>query len=88
MNLSHAVAIVLYELSRIKPGPWQGEKADREGLLSHYELLLRTIGYPEHKFERAIIMLRRIFARADLSQKEVSMLRGILRKTLWKVRNR
>jgi tRNA/rRNA methyltransferase len=101
MNISHAVTVVLYELMDTKKvgvnksfsmrsievgvDP-MAAREDRERLLSHCERVLTQIQYPPHRMERTLVMLRRIFAKANLTKYEVSMLRGILRKTEWKIR--
>jgi tRNA/rRNA methyltransferase len=89
MNLSHAVAIVLYELSEVQAaaGPALAHIEDKERLLAHLRRLLDEIGYREHKKEKTMLMLRRILGRAELTTGEVQTLRGILRKVEWKIRN-
>lgn len=88
MNVSHAVAVVLYELTdmeKVGVDP-VAAREDRERLLNHYERVLTHIRYPRHRMERTLVMLRRIFAKANLTKHEVTMLRGMLRKTEWKVK--
>jgi len=43
------------------------------------------IGYKDHKREKTLLMLRRIIGRAELTEREVQTLRGILRKAEWKI---
>jgi len=81
MNLSHAVAVVLYELSEVKGGDTPLADPFDIGLLyDHMSELLVDIDYPEHKREKTELMLRRIFGRACLLPREVQTLRGIIRK--------
>lgn len=81
MNLSHAVAVVLYELSEVKGGDTPVADPFDIGLLyDHLSELLVDIDYPEHKREKTELMLRRIFGRACLLPREVQTLRGIIRK--------
>ncbi len=81
MNLSHAVAVVLYELSEITNGDTPlAEPFDIQLLYEHLAELLNDIDYPEHKREKTELMLRRIFGRACLLPREVQTLRGIIRK--------
>ncbi|MCK4475106.1 MAG: RNA methyltransferase [Methanophagales archaeon] len=92
MNLSHAVAVVLYELSEV-----DGEMASASGtirlasieakerLFMHMKTFLDEIGYKEHKKDKTVLMLRRILGRAELTVREVQTLRGILRKAEWKI---
>ncbi|WP_406670177.1 RNA methyltransferase [Methanolobus sp. ZRKC4] len=81
MNLSHAVAVVLYELSEITNGDTPlADPFDIQLLYEHLTELLNDIDYPEHKREKTELMLRRIFGRACLLPREVQTLRGIIRK--------
>ncbi len=87
MNLSHAVAIVLYELSKIEGGGIPLAKhSDLELLYEHLDEVLEDIDYKEHKKHKTKIMLRRILGRAELTGREVQTLRGVLRRIQWKVR--
>jgi tRNA/rRNA methyltransferase len=83
MNLSHAVAVVLYEL-RDAGGDF-GEitlanVADKARLFTHVRTFLDEIEYREHKREKTMLMLRRILGRAELTQREVRTLHGIVSK--------
>ncbi len=82
MNISHAVAVVLYELSELEGGNSPlAEGFDLQLLYEHLEELLEEIDYPPHKKDKTFLMLRRIFGRAGLTPREVQTLRGIIRKT-------
>ena len=88
MNLSHAVAVVLYELSEVQAASGEQPLArveDKERLFDHMRTFLDEIGYREHKKEKTMLMLRRILGRAELTANEVQTLRGILRKAEWKI---
>ena len=81
MNISHAVAVVLYELSELEGGNSPlAEGFDLQLLYEHLEELLEEIDYPPHKKDKTFLMLRRIFGRAGLTPREVQTLRGIIRK--------
>lgn len=81
MNLSHAVTIVLYELSELEGGNSPlAEGFDLRLLYGHLDELLEEIDYPAHKKDKTSLMLRRIFGRAGLTPREVQTLRGIIRK--------
>ncbi len=81
MNLSHAVAVVLYELSDLTTGELPlADAFDVRLLHEHFAELLDDIDYPEHKKEKTKLMIKRIFGRACLLEREVQTLRGILRK--------
>jgi len=88
MNLSHAVAVVLYELSDVQVA-YGGQPLacveDKERLFDHVRTFLDEIGYREHKKEKTMLMLRRILGRAELTASELQTLRGILRKAEWKI---
>lgn len=87
MNLSHAVAIVLYELSELEGGSKPlAEGFDLQLLYEHLDELLEEIDYPAHKKDKTSLMLRRIFGRAGLTPREVQTLRGIIRKSERKMR--
>lgn len=81
MNLSHAVAVVLYELSDLEGGNNPlAEGFDLQLLYRHLDELLEKINYPPHKKDKTSLMLRRIFGRAGLTPREVQTLRGVIRK--------
>ena len=82
MNLSHAVAVVLYELSELEGGSNPlADGFDLQLLYGHLQEFLEKIDYPPHKKDKTFLMLRRIFGRAGLPPREVQTLRGILKKT-------
>ena len=82
MNMSHAAAVVLYELSDIGPGEKRlAEPFDVALLYEHLFSMLDDIDYPAHKIEKTKLMLKRILGRAGLLEREVQTLRGILRRT-------
>ncbi len=81
MNISHAVAVVLYELSNLEGGNSPlAEEFDLKLLYGHLDELLEKINYPPHKKDKTSLMLRRIFGRAGLTPREVQTLRGVIRK--------
>ena len=81
MNLSHSVAVVLYELSELRGGNNPlADGFDLQLLYGHLEELLEKIDYPFHKKDKTYLMLRRIFGRAGLTPREVQTLRGVIRK--------
>lgn len=80
MNLSHAVTIVLYELSDVTGGEHllaDGEMM--EILYQHVEQLLESVHHPEHKKDKTSIMIRRILGRAMISPREYFTLMGVIR---------
>ncbi len=86
MNLSHAVAVILYELRDSKGGDRHlADHFDVELLYEHIDEVLDDIEYKEHKEDKTKLMLRRILGRAELTAREVQTLRGILRRVQWKL---
>ncbi len=88
MNISHAVAVVLYELSNLEGGNSPlAEGFDLKLLYGHLEELLDKMNYPPHKKDKTSLMLRRIFGRVGLTPREVQTLRGVIRKIERKMGN-
>ena len=92
MNLSHAVAVVLYSLFikkeiEIKEKSTIG-KIEKEKLYIFFKELLDKINYPEHKKEKTEIMFKRIMGRAIPSKWEYHTLMGVFSKTLEKINSK
>lgn len=86
MNLSHAVSVVLYELSDVESGEtYIADHFDIELLYEHIEEVLSDIEYKEHKEDKTMLMLKRILGRSELTGREVQTLRGVLRRIQWKL---
>jgi tRNA/rRNA methyltransferase len=90
LNLAHAVAIVAYELyQRFEAMPLGrklelAETAELEGLFEHLEQCLLEIKFlDENNPKRIMATLRQILSRADLEERDVRILRGILRQWSW-----
>lgn len=93
LNLSHAVLIVLYEIfkslnhqSNQVNTQILSQKIDhqlKEGFYQHLEEALISINYLQGKKKDHVLRdLKNIFNRSQLSDKDVSMLRGIFRQIL------
>ncbi|MFQ6106915.1 MAG: RNA methyltransferase [Thermoplasmata archaeon] len=85
LNISHAVAIVLYEIycsKTKKKGRREASGKEKELLCDYFRQLLNRIDYPEHKKERTSIMFRRIMGRAVPSKWEYHALMGVFSRTL------
>ncbi len=89
LNLSHAVAVFLYELRsqlkgvtapKRKLAPWE----ELQGLFAHMEEALSRIGFmdPQNP-KRGVEDLKEILLRAGLDSKEVRLLRGLFRRIIW-----
>ena len=82
MNISHAVAIFLYELQDLSPGQYPlADRYNKDLLYDHIHEFLHKIPYPPHKLEKTALMMRRILGRAELTGREVQTLRGVLKRT-------
>ena len=86
MNLSHAVSVILYELSDVIGGnTYLADHFDIDLLYGHMDEVLDDVEYKEHKEDKTKLMLRRILGRAELTGREVQTLRGVLRRIQWKL---
>lgn len=80
LNISHAAAIVLYELAGMEGGEVPLASGELlELLYQHFESLLAAVNHPEHKRDKTLLMLRRIIGRAMISQREYYTLMGVIR---------
>ena len=83
MNISHAVAVILYELSICKldvPRARGMNKLEKEKFFEHFDKLLSSIDYPDYKYENTRILFRRLIGRAMPSKWEFAVLMGIISK--------
>lgn len=81
LNLSHAVAIILYELFAAKAPKLAVREMsglEKEKLHASFMGLLDATDYPIHKRSRTQIMFRRILGRAVPSKWEFHALMGVL----------
>jgi TrmH family RNA methyltransferase len=81
-NLSHAVAIICYELSQLKPTvaiPLATHK-EMEQLYIHISEFLDDIDHPDFKKENTILLIRRMLGRMKLTWREVSTMHGLMRR--------
>jgi TrmH family RNA methyltransferase len=90
MNLSHAVAILAYELYSRRPQLALGREI-QSARLSQIESFCQTlernlieIGFLKDPYpERLMITIRNVLSRASLEERDVQILRGILRQWNW-----
>lgn len=94
LNLSHAVLIVLYEIFlassgspkrsiTISPTDVSATHEQKESFFNHLEESLKQIGFLEKTSpDKTMRTLRTLFARADLDDYEVGVLRGICRQII------
>jgi tRNA/rRNA methyltransferase len=83
MNLSHAVAVMLYELRRdyaLAQDTIKASQEERDKLLEAYDELMEVTDYPPHKLVSTQVMIRRIIGRSTLSEWEYHTMMGIVRR--------
>jgi len=83
MNLSHAVAVTLYEISRFFSEAEKGRIEHTkmvDGLLGHLEDLLRSVSFipAGRDSKRVMLTLRRMLDRAGWSRSEIDLFHSIL----------
>ncbi|MGA8303308.1 MAG: RNA methyltransferase [Thermoplasmata archaeon] len=89
LNLSHAVAVVLYASHRARgtadpettPAPLELELNGREKelFLTRMDALLTRTGYPAHKRRGLILLFRRVLGRSTPTEAEYRMMLGLFR---------
>jgi len=85
LNISHAAAIILYELfKRERKYPREeleeASKSEKELLIKEMDNLIKFTGYPEHKIKTSSTVFRRIIGRAFIAGREAHTLIGTLRR--------
>jgi len=89
MNLSHAAAVLFYELSQVEPGYLDlASPENLAHLLDYFRAALSESEYHQHKIEKTMLMLKRIFGRARLTDREVQTLHGVVRNLRWGAEHR
>jgi TrmH family RNA methyltransferase len=82
MNLSHAVAVVLYELFQPSAGrvrPISAAPVEKEKLNEFFDELLDSIDYPAHRRANTRLMWRRMMGRAVPTKWEFYTLAGVIK---------
>lgn len=91
MNISHAVACVLYELLRsgmLNTMPREVErtpyatKSERERLLALFKEFLIKSGYYKNRINTTTIMFRRLLGKANITRWEYMRLMGVFTKAM------
>ena len=88
LNVSHAMAIVLYELSaavRAVPAVELAAGREKRALLERIDEVQAVAGVNDWRQRRNLIMMRRLFTRAQMSKFEFHALSGILAKSRDKI---
>jgi TrmH family RNA methyltransferase len=82
MNLSHAVAVVMYEMFQLKAKkvkPREAAPIEKEKLNEFFDDLLDSIDYPAHRRRNTKLMWRRMMGRAVPTKWEFYTLAGVLK---------
>ena len=90
MNLSHAVAVVLYELAsadlKIKlKGHRKASEFEKEKLFQQFINFLESIDYPDHKRKHTEVLFRRVLGRATPSKWEFHTMMGVFGRASKKI---
>lgn len=85
MNLSHAGAVVFYELfnaSAKTPRRRHAAAGDKTRLFDYFDQLIDALEFPAHRRKHTAMSFRRVLGRAQLSKWEYYRLMGVFSKTL------
>ena len=85
MNISHAAAIILYEVFKNRnkfsvEGLEESTALEKEYLIKDMEDLIDTLPIPEHKKRNGLKTFKNIVNRAFITGREAHTLKGILRR--------
>jgi len=90
LNISHAAAILFYELYASGVDKWEPRQAgdvEKEKLFEYFAMLLDAIEYPEHKKEKTKVMFRRLIGRSVPTTWEFHTLMGVIDGSVKKATN-
>lgn len=84
LNISHALAILLYELTRVRPTRHRrlAGRPDRQRTIEYATRLAELAGYQKHRIRLLRETLRLLLGRSTPTPKEVYILMGVLRKAV------
>jgi TrmH family RNA methyltransferase len=90
MNISHAAAIIFYELFKNKhefgvEGLSESSDLEKEYLVKDMNMLIDLLDIPEHKKRNGKKVFRNVISRAFITGREAHTLKGILRRIKNKV---
>lgn len=90
MNVSHASAIIFYEIYKrtgLTPSTQRLPRREEVEFLLHYwKNLILILGGSEERAERACLMIRRLIGGSPFTDSDVRMLLGVIRKAYDKIR--
>lgn len=86
MNLSHAVTVALYEMTRAEQQAVRrvsmATAHEKEILFGSWLQLARTCGYQPHREEQSLLMFQRLIGRSGLTRWEYHRLMGVFSRVL------
>ncbi|MFH1424127.1 MAG: RNA methyltransferase [archaeon] len=87
MNLSHAVAVVLYELSKLPSGekPRLASGKELSLIKENFSEIVKGADYPADKRKVFNSMIRKLIGRAQVTGREANTLIGVLKKIRSKI---
>jgi len=88
MNVTHAAAIILYELFISKSESNEmplAEDFEMSLLNDRFSEILKLINFPEHKRKNTEVMFRRIIGRTMLTKWEYHSLMGVLKRIIYAI---
>ncbi|RQG96988.1 RNA methyltransferase [Natrarchaeobius chitinivorans] len=89
LNLGQAATVTLYELRTLALGDAtqlpdvervRASPSSERRLYGQWETLLEELNHPEEKREKTMRMIRRVYGRADLTEREANTFIGLLRR--------
>lgn len=89
MNVTHAMAIILYELSKmyIKPKMRLASEKLRDVALNYFMEILDLIEFPHEKRKKACLVFKRLLGKSLISRKEMHILLAFLHRVHLRLRN-
>lgn len=85
MNISHALAVILYEISKAQAKTSTLKRADKKELkvaVDYFSKVLEAINYPQHKRKIAVKAFKNIVGRATPYERELFLVTGVIRRCL------
>lgn len=87
MNISHACAIILYELSKQEKEKNYAGGEDKTAVFRMIDLLVREMGHKDKKREEKMkTVMKRIISKGELRKKEVFTIAGFFRNIMNQLR--
>ncbi len=91
MNISHAAAIILYEIFKNRysypvEGLEESTELEKEYLMKDMNELINSLDIPDHKKKNGLKSFKNIINRAFITGREAHTLKGILRRLKMKIK--